>query len=217
MRNERGDYIPSAEEAVAVALAMQRTEEPPAPVPEIPADVIKRLEGELATLRSRLDAINAATKRGDVQAVAGCDLRELAIQVATVENALKLARESAAEAERQSSQGLRAQRLQQFQQLTEQARQSRAEFQRAFASASVALGAYCEATRKAIWLNHEIRGGAAFPDPERENQLSDLTNRALLSPQNALMDQGYKPTMDYGYDISISIPPLIAPEKGKSL
>jgi hypothetical protein len=215
MLNDRGQHILNAADHIAVIMANQTAAEPPAPVPETPADAVKRLEAELATLRSQLDAINAATKRGDVQAARTCDLQGLTIQVASLENELTAARKSVEDADWQASRELQEQRRQQFPQAVEQALRARADARRAYREMAVALGVYCAATKQAIQLNHEIRAGFPAPDPDRLNALRDIENRAALDPLNELLDAGYTPLMDFGHDLKITVPPLTAPEKRK--
>jgi hypothetical protein len=211
--NERGDHVLNAQEAVAVALANRKTAEPPAPVPETPSDVVAQREAELRQLRSQLDAVNAAAKRGDVQAVANCDLRDLSIQVASAENALQLARQAQAEAERAASRGTRERREQEFRESVESALGARVSIRRLYRDLAVAMGTLCASTERAIQLNHDLRAGAPFPDVERTNQVRDIENRGALIPLRDLLDAGYKTLMGYGYDFALTVPPLTAPEK----
>jgi hypothetical protein len=41
----------------------------------------------------------------------------------------------------------------------------------------------------------------------------DIDNRAALIPLHELRDAGYSPLMDFGHDLSITVPPLLEPGK----
>jgi hypothetical protein len=211
--NDRQEYVHSAAEAAAIAQANRQTEEPNTPVSLGPADAVVQLENELVQLRLKLDAFNAAAKRGDVQAIAGCDLRDLSIKVASAENALELARQAQAEAEREASRGTRDRREREFQLSVESAIAARVSIRRLYRDLAVAMGTLCASTERAIQLNHDLRAGAAFPDVEKTNQIRDIENRTSLIPLHDLLDAGYKTLMGFGYDLALTVPPLTAPEK----
>jgi len=219
MRNAQ--HIPSAAETVAIAandpnsaygkhLASLR----PAPEQvETTEDRIMRLETELATVKVNLADATDAVNSGDAAAAARYDLPALATQSAELRGQLIAARRVLEDAERNDRHQSREQQKRDFETATEQARQARTGARRAYVALAVALGIYCDSTRRAISLNHEIRKGGPFPDPERVNQLLDLENRAELSPLNELRDKGYTPLMDFGHNLLISVPPLLEPGK----
>jgi hypothetical protein len=209
MQNDRGDIIYTPAQAAAIATALYLKEDPPELIPETPRDVTKRLEAELSTLRAKLAAVNAAALRGDITAIRNADLPQLTIELAATQNALEAARQAQQEAEQQELEAARAEREGRFPQVVEEARNARDEARRAFRSLAVALGKYCAATREAIRLNGELR--SSFPDPDRWNLIHDIENRAALSPLHELMDAGYSPLMDFGHDLSLSVPPLLMP------
>jgi len=66
------------------------------------------------------------------------------------------------------------------------------------------------AAREAIFLHGQLQAGSSIPDFARLDQLKDVENRALLSPMNAMKSEGYAPTFDFGFDLSIPVVPLFA-------
>jgi hypothetical protein len=219
MRTVEPQRIPTAAEAIAIATATVRLSAPepePQPEPETPQGLVRRLEAELSELELKAQRVSAAITAGDVIAVADYDLREMTIHSAALANDLTRAREALAATEREDERRRHEQNKQDFKRNMELAFQSRAAFQRAFATAAAALGDYCEAMKVATVLERELReyeGCFSVPDPEQMQQLSDIADRARLSPVNDLLGKGYKQTMDFGFDLGIIIPPLHAPVK----
>ena len=219
MRTLDRPHIPSATEVIAAAAADTTTAygaalaaSRPKPVPqETSEERIARLETELAAVKVQTKSLSDLIEAGNVEAASCVNLTELAERSAELQGQLTAARKVTEDAAFNARQELREQRKAEFRQMVEQARQSRAEFRRAFALAAAALGAHCHATEQAVTLNHQLREHFPLPDVERDNDIRDVTNRAALSPLPELLDAGFSPLMGFGFDLVITLPPLSAP------
>jgi hypothetical protein len=207
--------IPSPEEAVAVALAKMAAARPPAPPePETPEDNITRLQTHLATLRRNIQLGTEATTTGDVETASRYDLKALAAEVASTLEQLEAASKAKADLDYLARSQEREDKKKEFALKIAEGRSARAEFQKFYELAAAALGRWCTATERAIALNHETVERFC-PDPEQVTAMADLENRALLCPLNTLMDAGFAPVMNFGFDLWFRLPPLIAPENKK--
>ena len=214
MQNDRGDIIHTPAQAAAIATALLIAEEKPTPAPETPSDVVARLEAEYEELRTKLAALNAAALQGDIQTIRSSALSELTIQLAATRNALEAARQAGSKPNKTlwpprnwSARGDFPRPWRRLNRhgprpavLTETWRLRWAGIARQL---------------EAIVLNGELR--AAFPDPDRWNLIHDIENRATLIPLHELRDSGYSPLMDFGHDLSITVPPLLEPGKKRKL
>jgi hypothetical protein len=164
------------------------------------------LESQLAALEDRLDTAVDAARRGDIAAASAVNLAELTERISVAQKELENARSAVAEAEAVERRRKREENEKSFWNSVETARIARAEFQRAFRDAAISLGKYCQHTEEAIQFSNALR--SIFPSSERDNAIADLATVQSLSPLNALLDAGFKPTLGYGYNINISIPVL---------
>jgi hypothetical protein len=227
MRTVVETRIPGVQEVIAKALANPHSElsrhmaaqaANPAPsLPETPAGMVTRLEAELVALRLKIKVGTDATANGDSETAGQYDLKSLADEVADTLRKLDAARQALAAAERAARIERRAKCEQEFAENMQLAFSARAEFQGAFGIAAPALGAWCAAMQRVNVLDRELRAADGYlytvHDPAQQERLSDIADRSRLSPLNDLLSQGYKQTMDFGFDLLIQIPPLHAPVK----
>jgi hypothetical protein len=201
----------AAAKATAILRAARERESPAAPVEETPQERVTRLTTELREMRKQMELATARACRGETT---GDTLAQIAAQIAAHTTALKDAQRVANGTAIREEREQRERWRREFEERTERARQARAEARQAWAVASKALGMYCEETRLAILLNSKLRSGSPFPDIERENQLRDLENWALLDPKVEVMAEGYEPLLDFGYNLAVQIVPLKTAKKG---
>jgi DNA repair exonuclease SbcCD ATPase subunit len=205
----------TAEEAVARVTAIAASEKAKAkPVllpDESPKERVRRLSYEIEDLRNQLTESTARACSG--KAVNGDELAALTSAIAVRSAALSEAQRDCAAAAKKEEQELQESRKLEFERRCSQAREARDKFQQAWRSAAVELGNYCESTRAAIWLDGALRGSSVVPDFPRRDQITDIANRAKLSPQNAMLSEGFTVTMDYGFDLQVPVVPLFAKEK----
>lgn len=172
---------------------------------ESPVQRVARLTQDLADAQAELEREARPLYEGR-RASSSVDFAALAQRIGTLKVELSEAHGAALEAQATARRAQREENEKQFWNSVEAARVARSAFQRAFRDAAVALGTFCQRTETAMNLSNAL--GDLIRLPERDNAISELTTVQNLNPLNALLDDGFQPTLGYGYNINISIPVL---------
>jgi chromosome segregation ATPase len=184
-----GKAVAAAREAVAAS--------------ESPAERTARLESELTAAQAALDTAMAPLRRGESSEA---DFGRLAQRISDLQKDLTTAREAAAEADTAERREQRAECEAVFERGIPAGLAKIADIRQLYASLARALGEYAGIVQRTIAARNALSVG--FPDPARDRQLADVTNRASLEPLHDLLDSGLEPLYDYGHDLRITVPAL---------